>query len=333
MRPGPETYAMHYRGHGFSLELPDGWEDRSLFLLLGPQVGTRRPALSIVLDRINTAPSPQAYGEHLLERIQQQTSGWEVLREEPVAFADGVAGHLLEIARLPLDGARLFRRFYIRTQGGAATLVIAQLDRKLRGLRGRLIDRMGRSLRAPGNGALTGEAETPSAEMPAARAKGSGGDGIAREGEAAAGVFCAQDFDLDLPEDWTNLTEYRLVDVKPSRLQGNLVIQHEPRDETPMAADQRARAELAAMKETVPGFRLLEESETELASGQQVPRATFERTAARIGVIRQWMTFVPGRDCWYTLCLTGEGGAPPEIDASMEEILASFTTEPEQASV
>jgi hypothetical protein len=187
---------------------------------------------------------------------------------------------------------------------------------------------MGRSLRAPGNGTLAGDAGAAGTEGPAVEARedslpdsGAHGEAVV---ETSGGIFQAQLFDLDLPTGWTNLTAYRLVDPTPGRVQPNLIIQLESRGETVASADERTHAEVAAMQHVVPDFELIEEGEIESADGTHIPRVVFERSAAQAGRIRQWLAFVPCPDCWYTLCLTGEVETPEEVAARMDAILASF---------
>lgn len=94
----------------FRIDLPDGWEDRSVHYLLGPEDGGTQHSLTIVVDRYARGAELAEYARQRIETAVEAIPGAEILKEEEKSLPDGHTVYECVFKWVPSDGKAEFRK-------------------------------------------------------------------------------------------------------------------------------------------------------------------------------------------------------------------------------
>ncbi len=80
---------MSSTNNSFSLSLPDGWDDRSVYHFMGPDDSGVQHGLSLVIER-NVKTDLDEYAQERIESIVESRPNMQILKEEQRDLASGV---------------------------------------------------------------------------------------------------------------------------------------------------------------------------------------------------------------------------------------------------
>ena len=110
-----QTMGTH--NHRFTIDLPDGWEDQTLFE--GPEAGGVQHSLTLQIDR---DPDPDELDEYAHERLMEAVetlSNAEVLKEEEREMPSGASAIEAVFKWVPSEGRVVFRTMVFVEYDGA----------------------------------------------------------------------------------------------------------------------------------------------------------------------------------------------------------------------
>ncbi len=335
-----------YRGHRFTLQIPESWEDRSRPLLLGPLLKGDRAGLAVQIEPRCKASSAADYARKKIESLIATVPGWEPLRQEALPDADGAEAVLVELRSPGAPAQRQYRRFYFRVLGGTGFGFIAQMRRPSRKRMSRALDDMVLSVALPADGQdeeVPAPARAPARARVPVRAPAPSPARARMHASTPAPVFRTDLFAMRLYPGWHDATGYELGLPRSAGGVRNLFLRRErwgPSHAGMPALLAQARIEIEIMGQKVPGFELLAEDECELDSGARVPRVHYRRAAGPGGgpgagavagaglTLEQRLILVADADELFFLCLTSEPDPDEEVVAAYDRLHRSFTIEP-----
>lgn len=141
MPPSPkrtpsEPPARTFRGPGFRLALPEGWEDRTVYVIQGPVQDNHPHSITVVVDSQVVVDRVQDFADMHIRVQVDATPGCRLLTKELVHLTNGLPGCRAVFAWDPCEGKRLYREqlFVLdRGIGYIATATFAPATRRTLG--------------------------------------------------------------------------------------------------------------------------------------------------------------------------------------------------------
>jgi len=114
----------------FQIELPDGWEDRTVHQFLGPDDSGVQHVLNLVVDPNAQTDDVEDYARDRIDQIVESMPAAEVLNEERKTLASGV--DVLEIIYkwVPPNGKVTFQKLVYMIRDGVAYSFSANFSKK-----------------------------------------------------------------------------------------------------------------------------------------------------------------------------------------------------------
>ncbi len=94
----------------FLLRLPDGWEDQTAYIFMGPEVNGYRHILNLVVDRNLADNDLKEFALDRMQPIKDSMAGIETLKEEERTFATGVKAYEWVYKMVLGDGKAVFKK-------------------------------------------------------------------------------------------------------------------------------------------------------------------------------------------------------------------------------
>lgn len=91
----PPSGTPRYRGHGFTLPLPEGWQDRTLYTLAGPVLGGVRHSIVVEVDPAPGFDTAAAYVDNQVRLLSVELDGFRLLKRDEKRLADGTPAERL----------------------------------------------------------------------------------------------------------------------------------------------------------------------------------------------------------------------------------------------
>ncbi|NTX34721.1 DcrB-related protein [Myxococcus sp. CA033] len=121
--------------HGaLTLSLPEGWQDTSQVIALGPEDGGFRPSVVVSVEPVKPSETAQQLAARMLSSIQQHAQSLTLLSERQVTHGDKVGVQREYI--LTLQGARIAQlQFCTVKEGMGLTFTFSQREDRFRATR------------------------------------------------------------------------------------------------------------------------------------------------------------------------------------------------------
>jgi hypothetical protein len=103
----------------FTLELPSGWEDETIYTYKGPDDSGVQHRITLVIDRATDAAAVEEFARLRIATIMATLQGAEILKEEPKELASGIPAYECVYKWIPVGSDALFVRNVYLLAGGA----------------------------------------------------------------------------------------------------------------------------------------------------------------------------------------------------------------------
>ncbi len=98
----------------FTLELPGGWEDETIYTYKGPDDSGVQHRITLVIDRATDADSVEEFARPRIDAVMATLQGAEILKDEPKELASGIPAYECVYKWIPAGGdARFVRNVYL----------------------------------------------------------------------------------------------------------------------------------------------------------------------------------------------------------------------------
>jgi hypothetical protein len=103
----------------FNMELPDDWEDRSVYTFMGPDDSGVQHILTLVVDP-KVDVELHEFARDRIDAITETIQGIEILKDEPKTLENGNPVHEFVYRWIPTDGKVIFQKviYMILDDGG-----------------------------------------------------------------------------------------------------------------------------------------------------------------------------------------------------------------------
>ncbi len=131
-----------FQGNKFRLELQDGWEDDTLYIISGPVDDGVQHNINITVDKEPQLDSLTEYAEWQIKSMEEQLKGCRVLLREQTQLQIGLLAFRAIFSWSPNDNLRIYQeQIYVMVEGMAYTLTTS-FTKKTRKTLGPAIERM-----------------------------------------------------------------------------------------------------------------------------------------------------------------------------------------------
>jgi len=114
----------------FSIDLPDSWEDQTIYTFKGPDDGDTRHYMTLVLDRSAGDVDLETYADEQIDATLESLSGAEELKRERKELPGGHTVYESVFRWIPADRQRIFRKQSYLIQGGIAYAFACNFSKK-----------------------------------------------------------------------------------------------------------------------------------------------------------------------------------------------------------
>lgn len=114
----------------FHIELPDGWEDRTVHQFLGPDDSGVQHVLNLVVDPNAQTDDVGGYARDRIDQIVESMPAAEIIKEESKTLANGVEAYAVVYKWVPPNGNVIFQKLVYMIRDGIAYSFSANFSKK-----------------------------------------------------------------------------------------------------------------------------------------------------------------------------------------------------------
>ncbi|MBT8399863.1 MAG: DUF1795 domain-containing protein [Rhodothermia bacterium] len=146
-KPGPgdvpaKAAGAPYVADSFTLPLPEGWTDRTIFTLTGPVTDGVQHNITVNIDREVVADTLPDFAALQIQSLENQLRGIRLLKEEKVLLANGTPAYRAIFVWYPVEDVRLYQEQLYVLEGGLGYTLTASFTKKTRKTIGPAIERI-----------------------------------------------------------------------------------------------------------------------------------------------------------------------------------------------
>jgi hypothetical protein len=128
--------------NNFSIKLPPGWEDQTIYTYMGPEDSGVQHILTLSIDPYAKDIDLAAYAEQRRIRVLDTMPSVEVLKDEETKFANGSPAYEIVFKMVPTDGNVIFRKMVFLKLNGIVYTFAANFSKKTIKTIGTEVDRI-----------------------------------------------------------------------------------------------------------------------------------------------------------------------------------------------
>ncbi len=145
--PGPgaapqKVAGVPYVADTFTLPLPEGWSDKTIFTLTGPVTDGVQHNITINIDRELAVDSLLDFAALQIQSLENQLRGIRLLKQESVLLANGTPAYRAIFVWYPVEDVRLYQEQLYVLEGGLGYTLTASFTKKTRKTIGPAIERI-----------------------------------------------------------------------------------------------------------------------------------------------------------------------------------------------
>jgi hypothetical protein len=115
----------------FDVDLPEGWEDQTIYTFRGPEDDTGTPhLLTLVIDRNAGDVELERYAEERVQAVVDSLQGVELLKSEEKVLPSGRPVWEAVIRWIPVDDRVIFRKQVFMLQNGIGHMFSANFSKR-----------------------------------------------------------------------------------------------------------------------------------------------------------------------------------------------------------
>jgi hypothetical protein len=117
-------------GRQFNITLPDGWEDQTMFMYMGPEDSGVQHILTLSIDNQIGGKDISVYAEERREKILETLQSIDLLKDEEVTLANGNKAYEMVFKIMQADNKAIFRKLVFVVFDGIAYTFTANFSKK-----------------------------------------------------------------------------------------------------------------------------------------------------------------------------------------------------------
>lgn len=121
-----------YEADRFNMLLPDGWQDRTVYTLLGPLTDGIQHNITVSLDPETSFETVKDFAEVQVQTLEESLPGMRLLKKEATQLANGTPAYRIIFKWSPTEEQTLFQQQVYVVDHGTAYSLTASFSRKTR---------------------------------------------------------------------------------------------------------------------------------------------------------------------------------------------------------
>ncbi|MCX6827646.1 MAG: DcrB-related protein [candidate division Zixibacteria bacterium] len=94
----------------FNIELPDGWQDQTIYTYMGPEDNGIRHILTLIIDKDIDRMELADFARERIDALSETLQSVEILKDEEKTIPNGRTVHEFVYKWVPVDGQIVFRK-------------------------------------------------------------------------------------------------------------------------------------------------------------------------------------------------------------------------------
>ena len=131
-----------YQGNGFTINQPDGWQDKTIYTLMGPIEDGIQHNILIAVEYDADMPSLAEYAESQIMAMEKELKGCIMLKKEEISLANGLPAYRAVFRWYPVDEMRIYQEQVFVLAGNNAYKLTASFNKKTRKTLGPQVERI-----------------------------------------------------------------------------------------------------------------------------------------------------------------------------------------------
>ncbi len=136
-----------YRGNGFTIDQPDGWQDKTIYTLAGPTEDEIQHNIVINVEHEVEIDTVVELADRQIESLEMQLQGCRVLKRGEITLNSGQEAYEAIFRWDPTDVNRFYQRQIYVLSGTTAYTLTTTFSKKTRKTRGPEVGRILMSFR------------------------------------------------------------------------------------------------------------------------------------------------------------------------------------------
>lgn len=145
-------------GNNFVIDLPDGWEDRTVYSYMGPDDSGVQHILTLTIDRQAGGTTLKEYARDRIDQVVNSLQSLEILKEEEKTLPNGNSAYECVYKWIPVKDKIIFQKLVYMILDGVGYTFSANFSKKTIKTIGAEVDQIINSFH-PGNDVDTDEDE------------------------------------------------------------------------------------------------------------------------------------------------------------------------------
>ncbi len=141
-----------FRGNGFTLNMPEEWQDKTIYTLAGPIEDGIQHNVLINVERDVEADSVTQLADRQIESMEMTLHGFRVLKRGEITLDNGQEAYEVVYRWEPTDMNRFYQRQIYVLSGKTAYILTSSFSKRTRKTRGPEVDRIFMSFQPETNG-------------------------------------------------------------------------------------------------------------------------------------------------------------------------------------
>lgn len=130
-----------YQGNRFTIDQPEGWQDKTIYTLVGPVEGGIQHNIIINVEYDVKIDSLLDYADLQIASLEQQLKGCRILKREAISLNNGIPAYRAIFRWFPTDQLRLYQEQIYVLAGGSAYKLTTTFTKKTRKTLGPKVER------------------------------------------------------------------------------------------------------------------------------------------------------------------------------------------------
>lgn len=143
----PIKQPLIYQGNGFTIQRPEGWNQNTVHLILGPVADNIQHSIIVTVDEDLDCKRLEDYAQMQVNALEQQLIGYRLLKREDISLLDGTPAHKIVFRWDPTDQFPIYQEQIYIFSDGMGYKITASFSRKTRKVYGRDIEKIMLSFR------------------------------------------------------------------------------------------------------------------------------------------------------------------------------------------
>ena len=114
----------------FDFDLPSDWQDQTVYVFRGPDIGEVEHRLMITVDRYLQHENITDFAHEKTAPIMDSLSGLEVIRDEEITIENGHPAHVFVCKWIPTDEKIIFKKYVFVMGHGMGFMFFCDFSKK-----------------------------------------------------------------------------------------------------------------------------------------------------------------------------------------------------------